>query len=273
MYKTQVWVVVAISDGVITLEREGERITLSASMFTKVFDYSFATTVHKCQGLTFNEHYNVYEAEKMTLELLYTAISRGTRLAYVHVVSCAARPYQPIRRSASITVELAKPVKHVGRVYCITLSDGSMYIGKTTKSLQERLREHLMSPTNASMAGALDRSAKIDVLEEITYTHEDALSKLERRYIESALSSGVRLLNVQHAKEASVVEEKPKIVEKREKIRIRIDEGKRCYEVWANRKGFDAVDTVKKRYYWRDDAAAALAEAEAWRTYLLNKYF
>ena len=59
-------------------------ITLSFEDLLNNFDYGYCMTVHRMQGDEINEDYNIYEVEKMSAELLYTAIGRGKKLNQIH---------------------------------------------------------------------------------------------------------------------------------------------------------------------------------------------
>ena len=85
-----------------------------------------------------------------------------------------------------------------GRIYRICLSNGAVYIGKTSGTLQERLAEHLAKPTNEAMAAALNDQATIELILEFKYKTEKALRETEEFYIAQELTKGYQVLNVQH---------------------------------------------------------------------------
>lgn len=61
-----------------------KHITISFEDLLNNFDYGYCMTVHRMQGDEINEDYNIYEVEKMSKELLYTAIGRGKKLSQIH---------------------------------------------------------------------------------------------------------------------------------------------------------------------------------------------
>ena len=54
-------------------------------MRTESFIPSFCVTVYKYQGADINEPYNIYDVNKMDKKQLYTALSRTTKLEYIHL--------------------------------------------------------------------------------------------------------------------------------------------------------------------------------------------
>jgi predicted GIY-YIG superfamily endonuclease len=140
-------------------------------------------TTHKCQGVTIHGHYNIYESERMSADVLYTAMSRGTKREYVHLVSKKSGRYYESSRADSVLVA-HEPIKmKTGRIYRIDLSDGSVYIGKTIQTLEERFEEHKKNPTNEGMTLALDERATIRLVEEFQYKEERRLRDAEQIYI------------------------------------------------------------------------------------------
>ena len=59
--------------------------------FSESFIPSFCVTVYKYQGADINEPYNIYDVNRMDKKQLYTALSRTTKLDYIHLQYCAKR--------------------------------------------------------------------------------------------------------------------------------------------------------------------------------------
>lgn len=55
------------------------------SEFRESFIPAFCVTVYKYQGGTINKHYNIYDVNRMDKKQLYTALSRTTKLEYIHL--------------------------------------------------------------------------------------------------------------------------------------------------------------------------------------------
>jgi hypothetical protein len=140
--KTQVWSVESI-DGLaskVTLSMEGreEPVELDWRAFVEVFDYPFAVTAQKCQGLTLPE-FVVHETShpRMTFNTLYTAISRGVTIEKVHLAEPAdpARIYMPqeMGRSLLLSGDALAPKLYPLVIFRVVAAPGaSPYIGFAT---------------------------------------------------------------------------------------------------------------------------------------------
>ena len=53
--------------------------------FSETFIPGFCVTVYKYQGAEINEPYNIYDVDRMDKKELYTALSRTTKLEYIHL--------------------------------------------------------------------------------------------------------------------------------------------------------------------------------------------
>lgn len=224
--------------------------------------------------MTVDGHYNIHEGDAMSSEILYTAMSRGTRREYVHIVSKRQDVYSDSYRPSCIQVKARPVMLHIARIYRIDLSDGTSYIGETKQTLDERFSEHKTHPTNGAMATALDDAATIHLLEEFKYADEKQVFATEEHHIVRALAKGHKLLNVKHVptmKEAEIPNKKLKVA-KAPTISIKEDASKRRYEIRIQRININKEDQIR-RFAWKDNKERAYLEAERWRSYLLTKYF
>ena len=272
IYKTQTWEVKAITKDKIYLLRNGVEVYLNKSQFKSIFNYAFAMTCQKAQGITIDGHYNIYEAQRMSADVLYTAMSRGTKREFVHIVSKRGGRYYESSRADSVLVR-HEPIKmKTARIYRIDLGDGGVYIGKTTKTLEERFAEHKLSPTNDDMALALDDRATIRLVEEFQYKEERRLRDAEQAHIARAVTKGLKVLNVQHNVVKETLPTKPLKPAVKPKIAVGENVSKRRYEVQLRRRNVEKDEQVK-RFPWGDNKEKARRMAEQWREYLLKKYF
>jgi hypothetical protein len=279
IYKTQVWTVGKIDVNFIFLTRGEQSVTLDKKTFKHIFSYSFCATVHKFQGMTIKDHYNIYEADcdyyhselghriEMTADVLYTAISRGVSKDRVHVVAKKAT-YNDPTRVACIAIKPKKIAMKTGRIYEITMENGYKYIGKTQKTIEERFQQHLEHPTNDGMLQHLTDKATIKELISFQYADEKVMNAVEKRYIKEA--AGVKL-NVQHNTTKKTVTTAPK-VKKVKVINITTDEAKKRFEVRLQRACIKECDRVK-RFPWGTDRTAAQKQAEDWREHLYFTYY
>ena len=59
--------------------------TFEYSKFRRCFIPAFCSTVYKYQAADIDEHYNIYNVNRMDKKQLYTALSRTTKLEYIHL--------------------------------------------------------------------------------------------------------------------------------------------------------------------------------------------
>lgn len=88
LYNGDMLVVKSYDDKQITLQRDydGELITITnIPDFPYVFYPNYASTIHSCQGQTFDKEYCLHEFYKYDSRLLYVALSRTTNLKNIHV--------------------------------------------------------------------------------------------------------------------------------------------------------------------------------------------
>jgi ATP-dependent exoDNAse (exonuclease V) alpha subunit len=109
IFKTQEWIITDVdkTEEKIGLCREGKYVVLPWNEFCELFEYSFAITAHKCQGITIKEDFVVHETNIMIWEVAYTAISRGTALSKVHIAgSISEMCLKRASRSDSIALKM-----------------------------------------------------------------------------------------------------------------------------------------------------------------------
>lgn len=112
--------------------------------FKEKFMLVFCVTVHKYQGGEINTHYNIFDVGLMDKKILYTALSRTKKFEYIHLINKELRPMYYIRKNANH--KTIKPYQNEykdAKIYKIEFDNGLIYIGCTTKSIEERLNEHL----------------------------------------------------------------------------------------------------------------------------------
>jgi len=245
IYNTEEVVIHDVEDigkTITVMTSDDRRVSYSWVNFCELFNYIHCTTIHKYQGGKIDEPFTIYDSENylMTRNLLYTAISRATRLEDVFI---AGADYDKVYRwddYSSKVKELSTAVSvKVGRIYRITMDDGYTYIGQTTKLLNERLEEHHRNPVNAEMEKHLNERSYIDLIEEISFIDDKMLDALEERYIQAIHCD--RCLNVQH-RVKEVVEKEPKARVMKKGIAV---DGIKPARKFTIREGDVAV---KKRY-------------------------
>lgn len=209
----------------------------------------------------------------MNRNLLYTAMSRGTALEKVHLVSKSEKRYARAAREPSLQAKSKAVELKDGHIYCITFSDGTKYVGQTDRTVEERFKEHKESPTNEEVKKRLDGRETIETLSSFKFSGKASIDTAEKRWIARMLANGHTLCNVQHNRPAAAVPAKSAKKEaKSPDITIHVDETKKRFEIKVNRRNIEPQDRVK-RFTWGDDKDGAYRRAEEWRRYILSEYF
>ena len=196
IYKTTRYVIKSIDADTVALERNGETVALPYDDFVEIFDYSFCYTMYKIQGAEIRTDYNIYEANMMSRNELYTAVSRGVSIDKVHLDTLRDGVYY-WDREKTLQHKVKKSDLKTGRIYRIEFSDGSHYIGKTEKTLEKRLEEHKAKPTSAKMAAAFAANTfTILLLDEFLFSQPATILKIEAQWIHNLASSS--MLNSKH---------------------------------------------------------------------------
>ena len=262
VYKTQKFVIGSITD-TITLEREnGEEVVFKHCEFNKLFDYSWCLGVGSIQGMTLYEKYNIWEGDKMSKNVMYTAISRGVKLSDVFVDKISAK--YKADKEKHIVLKVEKTKIRTGRIYCIDFKSGKSYVGKTDQTLLDRLLGHREKPTNKAMEAALAvDGGEIRLLEEVRYANDKYLSELEDKWIKGWKGE---LLNEYLKVKVVVAPVVAAVVKTKSKCKIREAVKERRFEIDF------VIDKVRirEKFPFGNDREAALLKATKRQTELLT---
>ena len=217
LFKTHRYVIEDIQGDVIRVKNDVNSALLSSSEFVALFDYAFAYTMYKIQGITIPVQYNIHQSAAMSRNELYTSLSRGKRLADIHLDAVKMVYFWDKEEQHSYVMKKAE--YKIGRIYMIEFSDGSAYIGQTEQDIQLRFYEHLMNPTNDAMRHALQTlNPQIKMIEQVRFHKKEVLNEIEENHIYHEKSQRV-LLNKQH-NHASVQMSHRHVVPKKMKLAI-----------------------------------------------------
>lgn len=75
----------AMKNGVLVTEEWGHTVVCPLEQVQMYFRLGYATTVHSSQGETILEDFTIWEWERMSRQLRYTAVGRAKTLAQIHV--------------------------------------------------------------------------------------------------------------------------------------------------------------------------------------------
>lgn len=128
------------------------RLVIKYSKFRQCFIPAFCSTVYKYQGADIDEPYNIYNVNRMNIKQLYTALSRTTKLEYIHPDNKSlCKRYLPRSQPVMEVVNsYFNSDYNKGKIYKITfVKNDRCYIGSTCQELKDRLREHVTNNKSA----------------------------------------------------------------------------------------------------------------------------
>ena len=134
----------------------------------------------------------------MDKKQLYTALSRTTKFKYIHVNNKEFNNKYFNRKKP--VLELTNSRFNIlyknGKIYKVTFSDGSVYIGSTCEDLQTRLKYHLANK-KSQVFKHKDKKPKIELIVNAPSKDRKSLENTENSYIEEyAEIYGQKLLNI-----------------------------------------------------------------------------
>ena len=107
--------------------------------FAQSFIPAFCCTVYKYQGADINQPYNIYNVNRMDKKQLYTALSRTTKLEFIHMKNSALNDIYTTRKQPIMEVinSYFNSDYNNGKIYEIEFENcDKVYIVSTTGELQ-----------------------------------------------------------------------------------------------------------------------------------------
>jgi len=163
------FIVTGINPEKITIKNERNEVKIDRKTLKENFKVFYACTVHKAQGMTIDFEFTIYGFNRMCPSMLYTALSRSTKLEYINL----------IQRISGNNIK--------GYIYMYTHRISRMsYIGSTI-NVEQRRRQHEKSKENDKFHKAL-RSFGVDafefkILNCLMVDSQDDLLSIEGYYI------------------------------------------------------------------------------------------
>ena len=154
-------------------------------------------TVYKYQGADINEPFNVHDVSKMDKKQIYTALSRTTKLEYIHLNNKELNNKYCDRRQPILELVNAKfnSLYKDGKIYKVTFNNEKIYVGSTCEELKTRLRCHLKDKKSQVFKHRANRP-KIELIVNAPSSDKKSLEKVENCYIrEYAEKYGKKPLN------------------------------------------------------------------------------
>ena len=166
--------------------------------FSESFIPSFCVTVYKYQGADINEPYNIYDVNRMDKKQLYAALSRTTKLEYIHLNNKEINNKYFNRRQPMLELTNSKfnSLYKNGKIYKVVFDNEKVYIGSTCEELETRLKWHLWN-TKSQVFEHKNNNPKIQLIVKAPSYDKKSLEKVENGYInEYADKYGKHLLNI-----------------------------------------------------------------------------
>ena len=166
--------------------------------FSESFIPSYCVTVYKYQGADIDEPYNVYDVNRMNKKQLYTALSRTTKLEYIHLNNKETNNKYFNKRQPVLELVNSKfnSLYKNGKIYKVTFNNGIVYIGSTCEELETRLKCHL-SNMKSQVFKNKEHNPKIELIVNAPSNDKKSLERVENGYIhEYAEKYGKRLINI-----------------------------------------------------------------------------
>lgn len=206
--------------------------------FRENFLPNFCNTVYKFQGGKIDEPYNICDVNKMDIKELYTALSRTTKLEYIHL-NCRylCKQYSERKRETFIIKNSYFNTDfHKGKIYEIKFQfNDKYYVGSTTKTLQEQRLNHINNPKSAIYKYRND-APKIKLICNCPCKDKKTLEKIENSYInEYKQKYGDKLLNTKGIKKVKTIKNEFKVeMENQKQLKDRIEKLKMKSQIKDN---------------------------------------
>lgn len=219
VFNAEIYTIKSITTKQVTIKArdyESNEIKLTTQLFSKSFLPAYCVTVDRMQGKTIREAFTIHDADRMDRNRLYTALSRATKHEHIHIKGKVKTFYSPQKYDS-----FAKEMKNLknefqdGKIYKIIVNDKVVYIGSTTQSLEDRLKEHLNDPYSAVYQFAHEKPT-IKLVINYACNSLRNLEKIEKKYIAKYTRENLvnrKLLPKENKAEDKAVETKIKRVE------------------------------------------------------------
>ena len=166
--------------------------------FSESFIPSYCVTVYKYQGADIDEPYNVFDVNRMNKKQLYTALSRTTKLEYIHLNNKETNNKYFNKRQPILELVNSRfnSLYKNGKIYKVKFDNGMVYVGSTCEELETRLKWHL-SNNKSQVFKNKGHDPKIELIVNAPSNDKKSLENVENGYIqEYAEKYGNELINI-----------------------------------------------------------------------------
>jgi len=241
IFNSQRYVIEGFDDDNIYLQNQFGNKICSRKQFNGNFKYGFCATTHKIQGLTINKKYNIYETEMMSLNVIYTAISRGTCRYHIGIdKTCKIFELeQNFMQTSMVDSTIEDTIK--GAIFTLTDTDGDAAV--FTSIDQQDSNEIKQNCINTIKKWKAFDNATIKYNEIITskFNSEKELAKAKQQVIQNLLNRNIPILNNHSTFKVEKIifnwiAPIPIITEIEEPPHECINRGKTCFRIITNNK-------------------------------------
>ncbi len=189
------------NENVYYLDCENIRHPSLKKDFKVTFMVGYCSTIHSTQCRTINEPFNIYECDKFTNQMAYTAFTRATDISLIHADAWRSvfRPAVYAKRTFDITESLTKIA-----IYVLRNEDGIFYVGKTN-CCERRFAQHTESAKSdpEPVYEYIRNCAKCKfTFIPIRFVADDNADAAEASTIKEFVRSGIILTNIVYNKVA-----------------------------------------------------------------------
>ena len=223
---------------VIDIESEDQQVSewISKSKFAP----AYALTVYRYQGSKIDEPFNIRQANQMSLNEIYTALSRGTSLKNIHIEYTNKEFRKETEPTMVTEIELTKP--SIGYIYLLSNDENNnIYVGETD-NIERRFEEHTTKNDVIMQNG---KNWKISKLTTVHYFKKQVLLNVETRYIGYYCNKNeYKMLNTQKVPKKETF--KPNITNGTIDDRIKIEKYENFYRIRVRSNGKNII--IKKNF-------------------------
>lgn len=233
------------------------------------FSPSYCLTTYRYQGSEITTPFNILQSGIMTMNEVYTAMSRARSLKQIHIQFTDKVFKREAEPAEATKIDLLKPKK--GFIYLLTNDENNkIYVGKTD-NLQRRFEEHL------STNDIIKESAKKwnqTLLSTVHYFREKDLLKIETNYIKLYhQNENYQLLNTQKVPKDQTFIKKINsgTLDERVAKMFKIEEGPNFFRIQVRTK--ERTIDIKRQYGARKTKEQAYEEITNERNKLTLEFF
>lgn len=236
------------------------------NLFKRSFILAFCVTCHKYQGGEINCPYNIYDTKSygFSKNLLYTALSRSTKLEYIHVGELKDQYYSAVYDDTCYChINDGGKFKNSSIYHIEFEAIGKHYIGSTERKIEARFKEHMTDPKNVATYPHRKEKPVLRLVRKCHVFNQKELEQVEKKYIKIYVEKYGKsnVLNVRMVDEEKKEKKEVKqIPQKHDIIKIRDDEKNHKFIIRVRGKGLNVSKSMKYEDYNKEEIYDEMVE-------------